>query len=129
MFNWKATIIGPEGTPYAGGLFSLIIHFPHDYPFMPPKLQFTTKIYHPSINDQGGMSLHIVKDQWSPQITMSKVLQVVNSMLTDPVSGMCGHDRRHAEHCMLVPDIAAVYMQDYKKFAETAADWTRMYAM
>ncbi|KAG5467245.1 hypothetical protein CUR178_00886 [Leishmania enriettii] len=118
LFNWKATIIGPEDSPYAGGLFFLNIHFPSDYPFKPPKLQFTTKIYHPNINNNGGICLDILKDQWSPALTISKVLLSVCSLLTDP-----------NPDDPLVPDIARQYKTDRGAFNKTAAEWTRQYAM
>ena len=62
MYNWRATIIGPEDSPYKGGLFFLNITFPTDYPFKPPKVSFVTKIYHPNINANGGICLDILKD-------------------------------------------------------------------
>ncbi|XP_043568295.1 ubiquitin-conjugating enzyme E2 D1b isoform X3 [Chiloscyllium plagiosum] len=72
MFAWQATIMGPYDSPYQGGVFFLAIQFPTDYPFKPPKVAFTTKIYHPNINSNGSICLDILRSQWSPALTISK---------------------------------------------------------
>merc|ERR1712000_303042 len=84
QFHWQATIMGPEDSPYAGGIFFLDIHFPNDYPFKPPKMKFTTKIYHPNISSNGSICLDILSTQWSPALTISKTLLSISSLLTDP---------------------------------------------
>ncbi|XP_065002283.1 ubiquitin-conjugating enzyme E2-17 kDa-like isoform X2 [Musa acuminata AAA Group] len=74
MFHWQATIMGPSDSPFAGGVFLVNIHFPPDYPFKPPKVSFCTKVFHPNINSNGSICLDILKDQWSPALTISKLL-------------------------------------------------------
>lgn len=64
--------MGPSDSPYSGGVFFLAIHFPTDYPFKAPKVNFTTRIYHPNINSNGSICLDILRDQWSPALTISK---------------------------------------------------------
>ncbi|KAJ0493642.1 putative ubiquitin-conjugating enzyme E2, ubiquitin-conjugating enzyme/RWD [Helianthus annuus] len=84
MFHWQATIMGPPDSPYTGGLFLVTIHFPPDYPFKPPKVAFRTKVFHPNINSNGSICLDILKEQWSPALTISKVLLSNCSLLIDP---------------------------------------------
>ena len=71
--------MGPEDSPYTGGVFFLNIHFPTDYPFKPPKVTFVTRIYHPNINSNGGICLDILKDQWSPALTINKGTKLIFS--------------------------------------------------
>eukprot|EP00833_Pecoramyces_ruminatium_P004584 jgi/Orpsp1_1/1178616/evm.model.c7180000066067.1 len=84
LYEWSSTIMGPAGSPYAGGVFFLDIHFPQEYPFKPPKVVYRTKIYHCNINSSGAICLDILKDNWSPALTISKVLLSICSLLTDP---------------------------------------------
>lgn len=114
----QATIMGPADSPYQGGIFQLEIHFPVDYPFKPPKVRFLTKIYHPNVNASGGICVDILKDQWSPGLTISKVLLSICSLLTDP-----------NPDDPLVPEIANVYKDDRERYEATARKWTRDYAM
>jgi hypothetical protein len=66
------TNIAQCDSPYSSGVFFLSIAFPTDYPFKPPKVNFITRIYHPNINANGSICLDILRDQWSPALTISK---------------------------------------------------------
>ena len=64
--------MAPNDSPYEGGIFFLPIDFPTDCPFKPPKIAFTTRIYHPNINSNDSICLDILRSQWSPALTISK---------------------------------------------------------
>jgi len=84
LFEWQASIVGPSNSPYAGGLFRLSVSFSDKYPFKPPKIKFVTKIFHPNINSNGSICLDILNNNWSPALTIIKVLLSISSLLTDP---------------------------------------------
>uniref|UniRef100_A0A667YZI7 E2 ubiquitin-conjugating enzyme n=1 Tax=Myripristis murdjan TaxID=586833 RepID=A0A667YZI7_9TELE len=107
----------PSDSPYQGGVFFLTIHFPTDYPFKPPKVAFTTRIYHPNINSNGSICLDILRSQWSPALTISKVLLSICSLLCDP-----------NPDDPLVPEIARIYKTDTQKYNKLAREWTEKYA-
>jgi len=118
LFYWGATIIGPDNSPFQGGIFNLSIYFPTDYPFKPPKVFFDTKIYHPNINKSGGICLDILKESWSPALTISKLLLSICSLLTDP-----------NPDDPLEIEIANEYKKNRARYNENAIEWTRQYAM
>ena len=48
LFLWEALVIGPEGTPFEGGVFPAELRFPADYPLAPPSMRFTCELWHPN---------------------------------------------------------------------------------
>ena len=116
-YHWIGTILGPPDSPYAGGRFILNIYFPVDYPFKAPKVTFQTRVYHPNIDHSGNICLDILKENWSPALTVGKVLLSILSLLTDP-----------NPDSPLESESAHLYKYDRPKYNVTAAEWTKKYA-
>ncbi len=117
LFIWQATIIGPTETPYEGGIFRLKMVFQPDYPFKAPSVTFTTRIYHPNINDNGSICLDILKNEWSPVLTVSKLLLSICSLLNEP-----------NPNDPLMPSIANLYKTNREQFNANAREYTLKYA-
>lgn len=84
MLKWNATIVGPSGTPYQDAVFKLSIVIPSNYPFRPPEIKFITPIYHCNINSDGVICLDLLRDSWSPALTIDKVLLSISSLMAEP---------------------------------------------
>ncbi len=118
IYKWKATIKGPKDSPYQNGIFHLFVEFPSNYPFKPPKISFITKIYHCNIDNEGGICLDILKESWSPALTISKVLLSIISLLDDP-----------NPNDPLMLDIAKLYQKNRDEHNRLASQVTSQYAI
>ena len=124
FFNWEADVVGPEDSPYEGGIFGLKIEYSKDHPFRPPKLFTTTKIFHPNLNYESGRvcccALDFLKDCWSPDYTIIKILESFQNLLLNPnLEKVCGLGNEYA---------GKLYKEDKDEFDRIAKEWTIKYA-
>ena len=117
----QAQLLGAEGTPYEGGVFSLDIRIPERYPFLPPQVQFVTPIYHPNVDTAGRICLDVLKSQpqgsWKPAHNLSTVLTSIQLLLSEP-----------NPDDGLMADISHEYKHNRPQFLEKARLWVKKHA-
>ena len=122
MMILQAQIQGPQESPYQEGLYSLTIDIPDRYPFEPPRVRFTTPIYHPNIDSDGRICLDTLKMQphgsWSPSININTLLLTIRVLMGSP----------NADDG-LVPDITEEYKRDVALWRRKALEHTRLNAI
>lgn len=115
--HFEVMIAGPKDSPYEGGLFKLQLYLPEDYPMVPPKVLFMTKIYHPNIDFLGKICLDILKTNWSPALQIRSVLLSIQCLLSEPNTADPLNEKVN-EH----------WLRDKADAEKTARDWTMKYA-
>ena len=90
--NWKVLLLGPKGTPYRGGIFTVSIRFPQAYPQEAPEIRFVTTIYHLMVNSKcfGGIvpgdvqlnKLYLINslDCWPHEHKIEEILKCIFSL-------------------------------------------------
>lgn len=117
LFVWDANIFGAKDGPYEGGIFKLSIKFSSDYPFKAPRCQFITPIYHPNVDKHGSICLDILKENWSPALTVSKLLLSICSLMEDP----------NPDDPLRI-DAADLFLDDKDAYIAKAKEQTLLYA-
>ncbi len=137
FLHWTGSVIGPEGSPYEGGIFGIDIllwrptHPDRYYPYDPPFCRFTTKLYHPNISPEAyhpidcpeGGQIHVdilrgYPGQWNPVLNIPAILLSIQSLLTDPNPHECMNGE------------AGEMLLDHRvdEYNRTVQEWVQLYA-
>ena len=123
---WRAYLMGPENTPYFGGIFVLRLIFPETYPRDPPQVCFATSMYHPGVSAKDGnadpSSFGLQEGKGIEDNTIRSVLQnAIHFFTFEMYTNLQGKGIRNRK-------AKEQLLTDPRGFHETAVRWTYQYA-
>jgi ubiquitin-conjugating enzyme E2 S len=75
----------PVATPYERGLYKITLKISEEFPKVPPKGYFLTKIFHPNISDKGDICVNSLKKDWNPlDWNLKHILKIIHCLLINP---------------------------------------------
>eukprot|EP00180_Rhodochaete_pulchella_P003689 Plantae.Rhodophyta-Rhodochaete_pulchella.ctg6532.p1 GENE.Plantae.Rhodophyta-Rhodochaete_pulchella.ctg6532~~Plantae.Rhodophyta-Rhodochaete_pulchella.ctg6532.p1 ORF type:complete len:180 (-),score=25.72 Plantae.Rhodophyta-Rhodochaete_pulchella.ctg6532:180-719(-) len=113
----RAAIRGPEGTPFETGVFKMRLVLTPEFPSVPPKGFFTTKIFHPNVSSTGEICVNTLKKDWKPDLGLRHVFMVIRCLLIDP-----------NPESALNEEAGRLLLEDYSHYAKLARMWTDVHA-
>jgi ubiquitin-conjugating enzyme E2 S len=113
-----AMVSGPEETPFFGGRFRMKLVISEEYPNVPPKGYFLTKIFHPNVATNGDICVNTLKRDWNPQVTLKHILQVIRCLLIIPFPESSLND-----------EAGKLFMESYEEYAARARIMTEVHAL
>lgn len=141
LMHLRGHLPGPPDTPYAGGTYWVDIQIPDTYPFKPPSIKFTTRMWHPNVSSvtvglppsslcachtytrnilthgrQGAICLDILSTSWSPVQNIKSALMSLRLLLENPNP----KDPQDAE-------VSKMMLTDPARFACVANEWAVKY--
>ena len=126
-YTWRVTMSGPTNTPYEGGLFTINVIFPSDYPSHGPEFKFKNKIYHLNVDFKQKPG-HICISSLNDWRTRGKVKDLpfytVKQALYDI---FCLFYNQGVESAYDLA-MAQQYSQNREQFNAEARKWTQLYA-
>ncbi|XP_039597631.1 ubiquitin-conjugating enzyme E2 S [Polypterus senegalus] len=113
-----ATLEGPEGTPFAGGVFKMRLVLGKDFPATPPKGYFLTKIFHPNVGHNGEICVNVLKKDWKAELGIRHILLTIKCLLIHP-----------NPESALNEEAGRLLLEDYSEYASRARLMTEIHAM
>jgi len=119
ILDIQADIIGPIGTPYAGGAFRCKLVLSSEFPKIPPKGYFLTKMFHPNVSEKGEICVNTLKKDWDPtNWSLQHIFEVIRCLLIVPFP-----------ESALNEEAGKAFMEDYEEYAKHARLITELYAL
>jgi len=119
ILDIQADIIGPVGTPYTDGQFRCKLVLSSEFPRVPPKGYFLTKIFHPNVSEKGEICVNTLKKDWDPMNwSLSHIFEVIRCLLIVPFP-----------ESSLNEEAGKLFMEDYEEYAKHARLITELYAL
>ena len=120
---WTVKLEGPADTPYLGGKFNVTVDFTENYPFKAPKVNFTTKIYHPGVSQKDGtICMAAIESNWVPTLNAKYVIGALVTLLRDPSNAADNPVDDDGQKAALE------FKSNRAKFDATAAEWVAKFA-
>lgn len=117
-YNFIATVIGPKGSWYENGIFTVEIDLPRTYPFSSPIDHFITPIYHPNIDENGSFYRMHLQAGWRAANTLRDFMTSIVNLLTRPYLE-CVHQGDEALRLL---------RNDKQRYIAKARKWTHKFA-
>ena len=117
ILHWKISLVGPQDTPYAGGMFFLTADFPIGYPKIKPEIRFINKIYHLNVRERDGHICISTLNQWVPETPMVDVISAIFALF---------YEQNPFSPYSL--SMATQYKLNRIEFDRCAREWTKKYA-
>eukprot|EP00005_Dracoamoeba_jomungandri_P001900 CAMPEP_0174262286 /NCGR_PEP_ID=MMETSP0439-20130205/12889_1 /TAXON_ID=0 /ORGANISM="Stereomyxa ramosa, Strain Chinc5" /LENGTH=219 /DNA_ID=CAMNT_0015346977 /DNA_START=71 /DNA_END=727 /DNA_ORIENTATION=- len=113
----QAWIEGPRGTPYEGGLFRVRLKLGSEFPQVPPKGYFLTKIFHPNVAKNGAICVNTLKKDWKETLGVAHILLTIKCLLIAP-----------NPESALNEEAGRLLLERYEDYAKHAALMTKIHA-
>ena len=127
--EWILKIDGDPDSPFKGRRFILKMDFKDDYPFMPPKINYVTKIFHPGVDQiNGEINMGPVeRAPWHPlrgirfciQFLISQMRAVNNENALADFSNVQGRQDPNTI-CECATKIGEIFRNQYRDYIDLA---------
>ena len=129
FFIWRVTLKGPKDTPYEGGVFTIRITFPANYPKFGPEFRFLNQIYHLNVDftDQtklGHICLNFLNEWTTTGRVVDKPCYGVKQALIDIFCLFYNQNIKSAYS----ETMAQEYQSNMAAFNSKAKEYTQKYA-